>query len=105
MDQWICILEKTTEGLIRQGKQVGVNADPSIDPDLNGLHWLLIYGLKGLSAYTYHAYLLGKKDDKVFEFIQQGFAATLDKSLGVNDFLRSCFEMWRNQYPGYGAFR
>ena len=79
--------EKTKEGLIRQGKQVGVKADPSIDPDLNGLIWLLIYGLKGVSAYTYHAYRLGKKDDKVFEFIQQGFAATLDKSLGINDFV------------------
>ncbi|HTY74049.1 MAG TPA: hydroxylamine reductase [Candidatus Nanoarchaeia archaeon] len=81
------LLERTPEGLIGQGKQVGVNADPSIDPDLNGLHWLLIYGLKGVSAYAYHAYLFGKKDDGVFEFIQQGFAATLDKSLGVNDFL------------------
>ena len=80
-------LEKTPEGLVNQGRQVGVNADSSIDPDLNGLRWLLIYGLKGVSAYTYHAYLLGKKDEKVFEFIQQGFAATLDKSLGVNDFL------------------
>ena len=29
------ILEKTKEGLIRQGKQVGIKADPSIDPDLN----------------------------------------------------------------------
>ena len=80
------LLEKTEEGLIRQGKQVGINADPSNDPDLHGLHWLLIYGIKGVAAYTYHAYRLGKKDDKVFEFIQQGFAATLDKSLGVDDF-------------------
>jgi hydroxylamine reductase len=80
-------LEKTKEGLIRQGKQVGVKADPSIDPDLNGLHFLLIYGLKGVAAYAYHAYLLGKKDDNVFEFIQQGFASTLDKSLGITDFL------------------
>ena len=80
------LLEKTKEGLIKQGKQVGINADSSNDPDLNGLHWLLIYGIKGVSAYTYHAYRLGKKDDKVFEFIQQGLAATLDKSLGVNDF-------------------
>jgi hydroxylamine reductase len=79
--------EKTKEGLIRQGKQVGINADPSINPDLNGLRWLLIYGIKGVAAYAYHANRLGKKDDKVFEFIQQGLAATLDKSLGVDDFL------------------
>jgi hydroxylamine reductase len=80
------LLEKTTEGLIRQGKQVGVNADRAIDPDLHGLHWLLIYGIKGVAAYAYHAYRLGKKDDKVFEFIKQGLAATLDESLSVEDF-------------------
>lgn len=80
------LLEKTKEGLIRQGKQVGINADRSIDPDLHGLHWLLIFGIKGVAAYAYHAYRLGKKDAKVFEFIQQGLAATLDKSLGVDDF-------------------
>lgn len=80
-------LEKTSEGLSNQGKQVGINADPLEDPDLKGMRWLVIYGLKGVSAYTYHAYLLGKKDDKVFEFIQKGFAATLDNSLGVDDFL------------------
>ena len=80
------LLEKTEEGLIRQGKDVGINLDSSNDADLHGLHWLLIYGIKGVAAYTYHAYRLGKKDDKVFEFIQQGLAATLDNSLGVDDF-------------------
>ena len=79
-------LEKTDEGMKKQGKQVGVKADSSIDPDLHGLHWLLIYGIKGVSAYAYHAYRLGKSDEKVFEFIQQGLAATLDKSLTVDDF-------------------
>jgi hydroxylamine reductase len=80
-------LEKTKEGLIRQGKQVGIKADPSIDPELNTLHWLLIYGIKGVAAYTHHAYRLGKKDEKIFEFIKQGFAATLDKSLDKDDFV------------------
>ena len=79
-------LEKTKEGLLKQGEQVGINADASNDPDLKALHWLLIYGVKGVSAYAYHAYRLGKKDERIFEFIQQGLAATLDKSLGVEDF-------------------
>jgi len=80
------MLEKTKEGLITQGKQVGVNSNRSIDPDLHALHWLLVFGIKGVAAYAYHAYRLGRKDDKVFEFIQQGLAATLDASLGVEDF-------------------
>ncbi len=80
-------LEVTREGLIEQGKLVGIKSDPTIDPDLHSLQWLLTYGIKGVAAYAYHAYILGKKDDKVFEFVHQGLAATLDKSLGVNDFI------------------
>lgn len=82
------ILEKTKEGLIAQGRKVGVDADPSVDPELNGLHWLLIYGIKGVSAYAYHAYRFGKKDDRVFEFLEQGLAATLDSSLNSDDFMK-----------------
>ena len=81
------VLEKTMEGLVAQGKLVGIKSDPTIDPDLHSLQWLLIYGLKGVAAYTYHAYLLGKKDDKVFDFIHEGLAAPLNRSLGVNDFM------------------
>jgi len=81
------LLEKTKEGLIRQGKQVGANSDLSINPDLHAFRWLLIFGIKGVAAYAYHAYRLGKKDDSVFEFIQQGLSATLDDSLGIEDFI------------------
>jgi hydroxylamine reductase len=81
------IPEKTLDGLMRQGRQFGIKSDPAINPDLLGLQWLLIYGIKGVAAYAYHAARLGKTDDKVFEFIQQGLAATLDKSLGTNDFV------------------
>ena len=81
------VLEKTKEGLVQQGKQFGIQSDSPQNPDLRGLHWLLTYGIKGVSAYAYHAYRLGKKDDKVFEFIEHGLAAILDLSLGVNDFV------------------
>ncbi|MBM4401123.1 MAG: hydroxylamine reductase, partial [Crenarchaeota archaeon] len=80
-------LEKTKEDLVAQGKLVGIKSDPTIDPDLHSLQWLLTYGIKGVAAYAYHAYILGKQDDKVFEFVHQGLAATLNKSLGVNDFV------------------
>lgn len=81
------VLEKTKEGLVAQGKLVGVMSDPSVDPDLHSLQWLLTYGLKGVAAYAYHAFLLGKKDDNVFDFIHQGLAAPLNKALGVGDFV------------------
>ena len=81
------VLEESVDGMIKQGKQHGIMADSNIDPDLRGLHWLLTYGVKGVGAYAYHAYRLGKKDDRVFEFIEQALASVLDKSLGVNDFV------------------
>ncbi len=80
-------LEKTLPGMVQQAKQYGIQADSVGNADLRGLHWLLIYGIKGVAAYTYHAYRLGKKDDRIFEFIEQGFASTLDASLGINDFV------------------
>jgi hydroxylamine reductase len=81
------ILGKTKENLIEQGKLVGIKSDPAKNPDLHSLHWLLTYGLKGVAAYTYHAHLLGKRDPAVFAFVHQGLAATLDKSLGVQEFV------------------
>jgi hydroxylamine reductase len=81
------VLERTKEGMIQQGRQFGISSESGTHPDLLGLYWLLTYGLKGVAAYAYHAYRLGKKDDKIFEFIEQGLAAPLDKSLGVNDFV------------------
>lgn len=81
------VLEKSLEDLVSQGKKYGVQAGSSISPDLRGLHWLLIYGIKGVSAYIYHANRLGQNDDSVFQFIEEGLASTIDKSLGVNDFV------------------
>jgi hydroxylamine reductase len=85
-------LENSTEGLIAQGKRYGIKADSTIDPDLHSLQWLLTYGLKGVAAYAYHAYLFGKKDSKVFDFIHEGLVAPLDKSLGANEFVGLVFK-------------
>ncbi|MCW4006076.1 MAG: hydroxylamine reductase [Candidatus Bathyarchaeota archaeon] len=80
-------LADTAEGMVLQGKKVGIQSDVPENPDLRGLHWLLIYGIKGVAAYAYHAYRYDEKDPKVFEFIEEGLAATLDPKLGVNDFV------------------
>jgi hydroxylamine reductase len=85
-------IEKTNPGLVAQGKGYGINSDPTIDPDVHSLQWLLTYGLKGVAAYMYHAYLLGKKDIKVFEFIHEGLSAPLNSSLDVNDLVALVFK-------------
>lgn len=68
-----------------KGQLVGIMADPALDPDVRSLRELLIYGLKGLAAYTDHAYVLGHVNDEILAFIQEGLDATADDSVGAND--------------------
>jgi hydroxylamine reductase len=72
-------------GMVSQGETVGVMNDEGLNADIRSLRELLIYGVKGLAAYADHARLLGQEDDKVYAFIMEAMAATLDDSLGVND--------------------
>ena len=96
-------LESTIEGLVAQGKQHGINSDPTMNQDLHSLQWLLTFGLKGVAAYSYHAYLLGKKDQKVFDFIYEGLTAQLDKVSRRKRICRFSLQMWRNQHPRDGV--
>ncbi|MGD8845975.1 MAG: hydroxylamine reductase [Desulfobacteraceae bacterium] len=72
-------------GMVSQGGSVGVMADENLDADIRSLRELLIYGVKGLAAYTDHARILGQEDDSVYAFIHEAMAATLDDSLAVNE--------------------
>ena len=76
------------DSLIRQGAEVGLKSDTAgIDPDVLSLKHILQFGLKGISAYTHHAQLLGQEDNQVYGFIQDGLVAVLDKKLGLEAML------------------
>ncbi|MBI4775179.1 MAG: hydroxylamine reductase [Deltaproteobacteria bacterium] len=77
----------TLEGLIKQGDSVGVKSDPSVDPDIHSLKQVTVYGIKGVCAYADHARILGQEDDGVYAFIHEALAATLNKDLGLNDWV------------------
>ncbi len=68
-----------------KGQLVGVLADPDLDEDIRSLRELLIYGLKGLAAYTEHAYVLEYTNDALLHFMQEALDATLDDSLSAAD--------------------
>ena len=71
------------EDFINKGKEVGVLSEA--DEDIRSLRELLIYGLKGIAAYTDHAYILGFKNAEILAFLQEGLAATTDSSLSADD--------------------
>src|SRR5690606_36451781 len=54
-----------------------IAAGESVDPDLQSLRELLVYGLKGVGAYSHHAEVLGYEDEEVMTFLQEALAATL----------------------------
>lgn len=74
-----------TEEFDEIAKNIGVLS--TNNEDIRSLRELIIYGLKGMAAYAEHAYNLGYKDDKIFEFMQKALVATTDESLSGNDLL------------------
>lgn len=73
------------EGMVKQGAEVGVMSDPDRNPDVHSLQQTLIYGLKGVAAYADHAAILGHEDQKVYDFIYEGFAASLKPDASVDE--------------------
>ncbi len=84
--------EATLESLVVQGEKVGVKSDPDMNPDILSLRELLIYGIKGVAAYTDHAAILGKTDERIFDFIHEAMAATLNKNLSADDYVGLVFK-------------
>jgi len=71
------------ESMLSKASLVGVLATEN--EDIRSLRELIIYGIKGLAAYTEHAYNIGKEDVSIYSFIYEGMAATLDNSLTADD--------------------
>jgi hydroxylamine reductase len=78
---------ETLDALVKQGEAVGIQSDPTINPDILSLQQILIYGVKGVAAYADHAQILGHEDDAVYAFIHGALAVTTKKDLGVNDWV------------------
>ena len=53
--------------------------------DIRSLREMIIYGLKGLAAYTHHALNIGKEDYNLYAFVYEALAATIDDSLSADD--------------------
>ncbi|HBV97110.1 MAG: hydroxylamine reductase [Peptococcaceae bacterium BICA1-7] len=74
-------------GLVRQGEERGLAVDHDALPDVQSLQQILLYGIKGVSAYADHARILGQEDDSVYAFIHDGMAALANKELALNDWV------------------
>lgn len=73
-----------------KNKSVGVLATKN--EDIRSLRELVIYGLKGLAAYTEHAFNLNYEDKSLYAFMQKALADTTDDSLTVDELVALVLE-------------
>ena len=76
------------EELVKQGEQVGIKSYPGDNPDILSLKHTVLYGIKGVSAYTDHALILGQEDESVYAYVHEGLAAIQGDDLGVEDWIQ-----------------
>ncbi len=68
--------------MLEKGKSVGVLS--TADEDIRSLRELLVYGLKGIAAYTDHAYILKHFNNEILYFIEDALIVTTDDSVAVD---------------------
>ncbi|MEN8262490.1 MAG: hydroxylamine reductase [Nitrospirota bacterium] len=76
----------TLEGLIKQG-ETAVIIPNDVNADISSLEQTVLYGLKGVAAYAYHAQVLGKSDDSVYAYMQEALSSMLNKELSLEDWV------------------
>lgn len=85
-------LKPTLEGMVAQGKKYGLMSEPGIHPDIRSLQHLLLFGIKGMGAYTDHAAEHNEEDEANYEYIHRAMAALTDNSLDANALLALVLE-------------
>ena len=74
----------TKEEFLAKAETIGVLSTEN--EDVRSLRELLVYGFKGIAAYTDHAFVLGVEDQTIFDFMVEGLASTT-KDLTVDEMI------------------
>ena len=75
-----------------EAKNTSIGVLATEDEDIRGLRELVIYGLKGLSAYTEHAFNLGFEDVSLYAFMQKALVDTTNDALSADDLVALVLE-------------
>lgn len=73
-----------------KAQHIGVLSTP--DENIRSLRELIVYGLKGLAAYSKHANALMHDDEELDEFIQRALYRTLDNTVSFEDYIALTLE-------------
>lgn len=79
------------DSLVWQGQDVALKFISQVGKeavDLFSLKLTVLYGIKGVASYTFHAYELGQEDEAVYRFIYQALAALDHQNLTLDDWVK-----------------
>ena len=74
--------------MLRTAEVAGIMYDQDLDEDIRSLRQLIIYGLKGISAYGHQAQELGYFSDAVGDFYVEALAAVTEDNMTVEELIR-----------------
>ncbi len=73
------------ENLEKQGARLNFIESLDDNEDLRSLKQIILYGLRGLAAYSDHAAILGHEDATVYDYIHEAMAKLTRKDLSLDD--------------------
>lgn len=79
--------ESSLEALTKLGQAFGLKETANENTDITSLMHTLLFGIKGLAAYAYHAQMLGKEDDIVYVYTHEALRAILENKGDLNYWL------------------
>ncbi|WP_270368279.1 hydroxylamine reductase [Eubacterium ramulus] len=74
--------------MLRTAEVAGIMYDQDLDEDIRSLRQLIIYGLKGISAYGHQAREIGYFSDAVDDFYVEALSAVTDDNMTVEELIR-----------------
>ncbi|MCK5889758.1 MAG: hydroxylamine reductase, partial [Methylococcales bacterium] len=83
----------TQAALQIQAQAAAIDKDlDTVGEDIVGLRAMLIYGLKGVAAYAYHAYVLGGEDEEIYAGIEKLLSFLADSPTDASALLAANLE-------------
>jgi hydroxylamine reductase len=73
-----------------KAKSIGVLS--TANEDIRSLKELIIYGVKGMAAYTEHAANLGFEDENIYSFIENTLSRTLEEDITIDELIKLTME-------------
>jgi hydroxylamine reductase len=78
----------TVDALAEQGRQYDINSEAHPDANLRSLQHTILYGLKGVAAYAFHAAELGYRDEAVDKYFAEALVDLAKHDEGdLNDWI------------------